>query len=282
MGPHARDAAPALLGVLRDEQRELGDRQMAIEALAGIGGAHPDAVAAFVELVRREPQADDPPAPRQLRTLAVEALGVMRADAAVAAPLLVRILRSPREGENIRRRSATALGDIGPRAQIAIEPLAETLLADSSEAVRDSAAEALAKLGDPAVELLIRLARDDDAGVRWRVVKALGTVTGSAKQAQIHAALSCSIADDSQQVRMCAASALWQQTADARPILPALVDLVASDDRSIRLQAIDLLAALGPQAADAVAGLKRLEQDDREHVRRAAAQALRKIQSNAR
>jgi hypothetical protein len=53
--------------------------------------------------------------------------------------------------------------------------------------------------------------------------------------------------------------------------------LLASEDRTLRMQALDLLLALGPQAKPAEPQLRLLTQHERREVRRMAEQALRKL-----
>ncbi len=252
---------------------------MCLEALAIIRGAHPDAVRALVEAVNIDASSlgDDGDA-AQLRSLAVEALGIAGADAAVAAPLLVRIVRNPRETETVRRRSVTALGAMGPAAGIAIDPLAEALLIDPSEAVRDAAAESLARLGPSGQAMLRRFIQHEDASIRWRAAKALGGI--KKPEEDVVVALQAATRDGDEQVRLRAAESLWKIVADAEPILPVIVELLTSDDRGIRIRAIELLEQFGPQAKPAYARLKELAGDNRQHVRRAAQMALRNLRED--
>lgn len=72
-----------------------------------------------------------------------------------------------------RYRSAIALGEIGD--PVAIEPLSH-LLSDENSGVRWEAAEALGKIGKPALDVLITALKDEDDDLRWRAAIALGDI----------------------------------------------------------------------------------------------------------
>ena len=102
-----------------------------------------------------------------VRREAVKALGQIGDPHAVES--LVGVLRDAK----VREEAVQALGKIrDPRA---VEPLIG-LLRDAREPVRAEAAEALGKIGAPAVERLITMLRDTDVEVRWRVSVTLGEI----------------------------------------------------------------------------------------------------------
>ena len=275
MGPAARDAAPALARVVRDDECPLALRQLALEALARIAGAHPDAVPAIVEVIgvnRGQSQGIDS---RQLRELAVEAVGVAGPDAAVATPLLIRILRDPRESESIRRQSVISIGKMSDQASIAAGPLAEALVLDESEAVRDEAANALASIGPRGQHLIVRLLGHEDAGVRWRAASALGRAKRPSHE--IIAALEAALADDAEMVQLRAVESLVNLDVQASITIPAIVRLLNSEERMTRTDALDLLVLLGDDAQTALPQLKRMLRSDRADVRRIAQTAIRRI-----
>jgi len=74
----------------------------------------------------------------------------------------------------IQYDAAEALGDIGDTR--AVEPLATALKNDEFSGVRWKAAEALSKLGSPAVPALIGALRHVDDDVRWKAAVALGEI----------------------------------------------------------------------------------------------------------
>ena len=71
----------------------------------------------------------------------------------------------------VRRTAAEALGQI--RSTRAFEPLIAALR-DTNEPIRQASAEALAKIGGPALEALAVRVSDPDRHVRWRAASALG------------------------------------------------------------------------------------------------------------
>ena len=75
----------------------------------------------------------------------MESIATVGKDAAIAAPVLMRFLNDPREP--MRRKTAMALGRVGPAAQLAIPTLVESLAFDESPAVRDAAETSLAEIG---------------------------------------------------------------------------------------------------------------------------------------
>jgi HEAT repeat protein len=278
LGPHGREATPALAEAVLDDQRGFAVRQLSLEALARIGGAHPEAVPAIISVVQLSP-SDEVQGEQQaeLRLLAVEALGVVGADAAVAVPLLARIVRSPRESEALRRRSAESLAAIGPAARFALDALAESLIGDPSEAVRDAATKALGALGEPACPVLQRMLKHEDVGVRWRAAQALGIMGEPARPSARALKFALANKDEAEVVRLHAATSLWKLEADAAHVWPTAVELLASDDRNVRMQSLDLLVSLWPPAKAAAPQLHRLTHHPRREVRQIAEQALRKL-----
>jgi HEAT repeat protein len=111
-----------------------------------------------------------------LREAAAEAFAILRADADLAAPLLVRAIRNPAEAECIRRKALVALGKIGPNAAIAIPAAVESLEFDPSEAVRDEAARALVGIGGPAYRVLGEYLAHPQAAVRWRIAAVIAAI----------------------------------------------------------------------------------------------------------
>lgn len=277
-GPHGREAAPALAKAVVDRRRDLAVRQLSLEALARIGGAHPEAIPAIIAVVQLAPQTDDDLGQNaELRQLAVEALGVAGAEAEVAAPLLARILQSPRESERLRLRSAESLAKMGAGSRFALDTLVETLIIDESEAVRDAAAHAIAQMGPVGRPVLQQLLRHDNAGVRWRAAQSLGAMGEAGAPAVNDLRARARDNREAEIVRLHAIAALWKIEANAESVWLTAVSLLSSDDRNVRKQALDLLVSLGPQARLAESHLRTLTKHERREVRQVAEQALRKI-----
>src|SRR5262249_46546967 len=84
----------------------------------------------------------------------------------------------------VRHQAAQTLGQMGPEAKQAAEPLAELLKSDRVESVREAAAKALGRLGlnsKPAIPDLIAALRDPHSGTRAAAVEALGRIGPEAK-----------------------------------------------------------------------------------------------------
>jgi HEAT repeat protein len=84
------------------------------------------------------------------------------------------ILALKNRDPKVQYDAAEALGDLGDNR--AVEPLATALKNDEFSGVRWKAAEALSKLGSPAVPVLIGALRHDDDDVRWKAAIALGEI----------------------------------------------------------------------------------------------------------
>jgi HEAT repeat protein len=85
---------------------------------------------------------------------------------------LIRLLKH--RDLDVQYGAAEALGEIGDSG--AVEPLTAALKNDAYSGVRWKAAEALSKIGAPAVEALIGALSHDDDDVRWKAAIALGEI----------------------------------------------------------------------------------------------------------
>jgi HEAT repeat protein len=133
--------------------------------------------------------------------------------------------------------AAEALGEIGDER--AVEPLLAALKNDESGGVRWKAAEALSKLGTPAVAGLISALQHDDDDVRWKAAIALGEI------------------------------------GDPQAITP-LINVLRDNDRFVRSRAAYALSMIGEPAVDPL--IHALREGDG-NLRWGAAIALGKIQS---
>ena len=133
--------------------------------------------------------------------------------------------------------AAEALGEIGDN--LAIEPLLVALKNDETGGVRWKAAEALSKLGTPAVAGLINALQHDDEDVRWKAAIALGEI-GDPKA------------------------------------IPSLINLLGDDDRYVRGRSAFALSMIGEPAVDPL--IHTLREGDG-NLRWGAAIALGKIQN---
>jgi HEAT repeat protein len=111
----------------------------------------------------------------------------------------------------IQYQAVEALGELGDPA--AVEPLAQALRGDEYSGVRWKAAEALAKIGPPAMNALIDALDDPDDDVRWKAAIALGEI------------------------------------GDPRAVAP-LIRTLSDQDRFVQSRAAQALAMIGPPAVD--------------------------------
>ena len=135
----------------------------------------------------------------------------------------------------IQYQAVEALGDLGDPA--AVGPLAEALRGDEYSGVRWKAAEALAKIGTPAVDALIEALEDPDDDVRWKAAIALGEI------------------------------------GDPRAVDP-LIRILADPDRFVQSRAAQALGMIGAPAVDSLTRALGEEEGD---ARWGAVLALEKI-----
>jgi HEAT repeat protein len=142
-----------------------------------------------------------------------------------------------------RQEAAEALGQIGPAAKPAVGALIAAL-GDTDDAVRDAAAETLAVFGKDAVGPLTAALKHTDASVRRG-----------------------------------AAAALGHMGPDARDAVPALIAMVKNDaDSDVREAVVRALGSIGPDAKAAAPALRDALTDKEQHIREAAAAALKRIE----
>ena len=133
LGPEAMVAVPALISVLKDSPR-LFERQQSAMALGRIGQPAKIAVPALAKTMRQKNTFQD--------------LGQYSADALsrigkAAVPYLIQALKD--EISEVRFAAVGALGQIGPDARDAIQPLIEAL-EDKNLLYREAAEDALEKI----------------------------------------------------------------------------------------------------------------------------------------
>jgi len=149
-----------------------GIKLVVIDALGQIGDTR------AVEPLLKSLESED----RWIRRAAARALEEMN-DKRVIQPLMWHLLEENEQDAEVRRSSARALARMQPME--AIEPLAQALK-DSSLGVRLEAGYALGRIGEPAIDVLIKARHDVDSRVRDSAVAALGNIGGkSAKSALI-------------------------------------------------------------------------------------------------
>ena len=167
---------------------------------------------------------------------------------------------------DVQFRAAEALGDIGDERSVI--PLVNSLKTSGFAGVRWKAAEALSKIGDPAVGPLSTLLRHADDDVRWKAALALGEI-GNPEAIEPLIAL---LDDDDRYVRSRAGHALGMM---GEPVLDRLASLLRDGDEKRRWGAAIALGRTG--SAGAVEPLIKALGDSSDEVRTEAATALAAI-----
>jgi HEAT repeat protein len=163
----------------------------------------------------------------------------------------------------IQYDAAEALGDLGDSR--AVEPLITALKNDEFSGVRWKAAEALSKLGSPAVPALIRALRHEDDDVRWKAAIALGEI-GDPQAVEPLILLLC---DEDRFVKSRAALALGSI---GEPAVNPLLRALREGDGNLRWGAAIALGKIRDPRA--VEPLIRALADKYENVRAEAASSL--------
>jgi HEAT repeat protein len=146
-----------------------------------------------------------------------------------------------------------------------------------SPQLRTPAANALRRIGAPAVPALTTALENENEGIRLLAVDTLGKM--GAEQAGAKAVVPVLIErlnDESETVQLSAISALGDT--QSREAVPALVELVRSRSGLVRLRAIEALGRVGPGAKGAVPLLSELTEAENLLIQTYSAEALNKIQ----
>jgi HEAT repeat protein len=172
---------------------------------------------------------------------------------------LIRLLKH--RDLDVQYGAAEALGEIGDSG--AVEPLIAALKNDAYSGVRWKAAEALSKIGAPAVEALIGALRHDDDDVRWKAAIALGEI-GDSRAIEPLIILLC---DEDRFVKSHAALALG---AIGEPAVNPLLSALREGDGNLRWGAAIALGKIrDPRAIEPL-----IQADKYENVRAESASSL--------
>lgn len=164
-----------------------------------------------------------------------------------------------------------------PYTQVA--PLIEKLT-DNDFRIRHDAADAIAKIGSPAVPFLIEALKNEDKQVRWRASSALGQIGAEAKDAV--PALIDRLQDEDEYIRRIAAYALGRIGTEASAAVPKLIEALQANDKNLRVVAAHALGEIGSEAVSAVPALIAMLQDANAEIRLNAAAALGRIGTEAK
>ena len=172
--------------------------------------------------------------------------------------------------------SGKALAQPVPYTQVA--PLIEKLT-DNDFRIRHDAADAIAKIGSPAVPFLIEALKNENRQVRWRAASALGEI--GAEAASAVPALIVRLEDEDEYIRRIAAHALGKIGPEASAAVPTLIKALQDEDRHQRMVAAYALGKIGTEAVSAVPALINTLQDSNAEIRLNAAMALGRISADA-
>jgi predicted Zn finger-like uncharacterized protein len=180
----------------------------------------------------------------ELRAKAADALGALRQEAKAAVPALNDALKD--ENPKLRLHAATTLGKIGQEARVTY-PTLEQLTREDQPEIKKAATEAMKKIGRPV--------KTDVKGLLIPALK-----------------------HPSSNYRAGATACLWMLDRDARDAVEALAEALSDTDPVVSNTAAFALAAIGPEADEAVPALiKALSNQNDEDLRMHAAYALGEI-----
>ena len=183
------------------------------------------------------------------RREAVSALGTFRIPSTRTVGILVGYLgdKDPFTVEE----SIKSLGNLRGAGRPALGRLTQ-MARDSTDAwTRESAAEAIGKIGDfpqEAQDVLLRCLADKDPDVRREAARALGSAPQAAQR--VLTALRTSVHDDDSGVAPAAALSAWRIDHDDKSALSVLLSLIqrAQGDETALSRCLDALTEMGPAA----------------------------------
>lgn len=146
-GPDA-GLGPTWIGLLKDDDEEIVS--IAIKAIDQLGKLRKDNALALIDALKSNKVA--------VRACAATALGNMGPDAGLAVLDLIKTLQD--KNVDVQKSVISALGKIGPEAGLASPQLINAL---KDKNLRDTAFEALVKIGKGAVPDLVQTLKVDDA-----------------------------------------------------------------------------------------------------------------------
>lgn len=280
LGWLAKDALPALVGVLRDDDGKV--REAAAQAVGQMG---PEAVPDLTGMLAH--------ADKYVRRNAVWALGRLGPGARPALGALGRVLKDgdPRTASG----AAQALGNMGADGAAAIPQLTEAMRGTNIVLCR-LAAKALSQIGPPALSTLIAHLQHSDPFVRGESALALGWMGAAARAAvpflaqMVRGPRGVSLKDTPPPPGALDRAAIGQTGLAAGsgvasgavtppvPVAPVTTPDANSPEETSRVYAAQALGRIGPAATAAVPDLKLAARVGSDALRTAADQALRLIQ----
>ncbi|MEM1291661.1 MAG: HEAT repeat domain-containing protein [Cyanobacteria bacterium P01_H01_bin.162] len=180
------------------------------------------------------------------------------------------------DSEVDRDLAAEALGKIGiPAVEIALPGLI-TLLDSDSKIDRKSAAEALGSMGsnaEAALPKLFTLLDSDDSNIRNAAAHAISSIGGTESVPNLISRLESPDVG----IRSAAAISLREIGAEAKAAVPPLIEMLQSPNEEDRLYAAQALQTFDAEAEEAVPTLVTLLDSENPNVSGAAARAIGRI-----
>ncbi len=253
------DAKPAL-AVLQDMLKE-NDVVLKRKAIVVIGQIGPDARNAvftqFVEFLR-DPDAETAKA-------AGEALPKLGRPAKEQVSVLGHFLSDT--NENVRKYALTALADLGADAEPELPRIVAMVRLDKSPELRKAAMTTVLKLkpkDTATVDVMVVALRDTDSGVCLQAMMALAEIgpSNGALPAMLQA-----LEHKDEAVRKAAEEAFSQAAFDKTHVKALSTVLRINKSVAVRARVVDVLAKLGPDAADAAEDLGRVAKDSEGDLR---------------
>ncbi len=245
-----------ILGLIRTLDHS--SAEVRYQAADALGTLHDSAAGERLAQALRDPDCG-------VRWKAAEALGRLGAS---AVPHLFSALQDP--ATDVRWRAALALGDT--RQEEAI-PLLIEALSDPDPYVQGRSAIALAQFGAPALPFLATASKGDIVRIQEGAIRALGRM-GDPGLSMLHEVLTGRMYTD---VTLAALEkAFFDQGTRSIPLMTDLITTM--EDPRVRALACRVLGSLGDlQGLKPLLHVRYSEMD--EHVRDAAANAIRRIES---
>jgi len=184
--------------------------------------------------------------------------------------------------KEVRQQAAEALGRIGEPAAPAVPALIDAM-DDERPEVRREVLFALGSIGPqakPAVGAARKALSDADPSVRYSAVWALGRIGPDAAEALDELEKDVCNTDDPYFGSVCAWAMIRIDSKNEKRLkqaLPVLIKALEHERGFVRSEAATTLGMIGPRAKDALPALKKAASDPDETVAKAAADAIAKI-----
>jgi HEAT repeat protein len=227
MGTAAADASGEVAKIVADSAEPYLVRASAMETLARIGPQQAMTLPVLLQVLSADRERTAKGNADELRLAAADCLGLLGSGAAPAVPELVRALAS--DWPLLARSAATTLGQIGPRADLAVPALADVVLLSDAGEAREAAAEALGRIGAAGLPALAQLLGDGNLEVREFAMRGLERSLPEAAPL-----LRRGLSDPAAAVRVAAAGALLTRAPGDSQSVEVLLSVLQSEDREAR------------------------------------------------